>query len=310
MNKSKTILFFGNERLATGVTSSLPIFKSLLLTGYNIPAVIVSQANLTSANKNEVAEIVEEAKLNNITLLNPSRLKDIKNQLQEYGADAAVLVAYGKIIPQSIIDIFPQGIINIHPSRLPKHRGPTPIESVILAGESDTAVSIMQLSAAMDSGPIYAQQTVKLNGKETKQELADRLAIVGKELLGTYLNEILTDKLKPVEQSGDGITFDQLITKQDGNIDWSKDAEYITRQIRAYAGWPRSKTTLKDIDIIITDAHPIDIKGPIGEVFMLEGQLGVFADSGAVIIDKLVPAGKKEMDSASFLSGYRSKLQI
>jgi methionyl-tRNA formyltransferase len=307
-NMSKTILFFGNERLATGVSSDTLIFKQLLSLGYKIPALIVSQDNSSSSRSVRQVEIVDVAKSNSIEVLSYSSLKEAKVQIAQYGAEAAVLVAYGKIIPSSILDLFPLGIINIHPSILPKHRGPTPLESVILAGDNQTGVSIMRLGKGMDSGPIYAQEAIELTGNETKQNLAYKLDELGREMLTRCLPSILDETLKPVEQADDDATYDGLITKQDGTIDWKTPAIQIERQIRAFSIWPKSRTTLNNIDVTITEGHTTSGTGKIGSLYLDEGKLGVYTSDGILLIDRLIPSGKKEMPSNSFLAGYRYKL--
>src|SRR4051812_13795891 len=123
--QSPTIVFFGNERLATGVTTTLPTFRALLHAGYHIAAVVLHDNPATSRNKRPV-EIIALAKHSNIPVLYPHKLADITDKLAALNADVGVLVAFGKIIPQATIDLFPCGIVNVHPSLLPKHRGPTP----------------------------------------------------------------------------------------------------------------------------------------------------------------------------------------
>jgi methionyl-tRNA formyltransferase len=171
---SKTIVFFGNERLATGVSTDAPTLEALVKAGYNVAAV-VSHYEAGQSRKARVLEIDEVAKRHSIPVHLPEKPEHLAEELKAIGADVGVLVAYGKIVPQSLIDIFPKGIVNIHPSLLPLHRGPIPIESVILDGSSRTGVSIMALAKEMDAGPVYAQSEVKLDGQETKQHLADHL---------------------------------------------------------------------------------------------------------------------------------------
>ncbi|MGC1176964.1 MAG: methionyl-tRNA formyltransferase, partial [Candidatus Saccharimonadales bacterium] len=149
---SKKIVFFGNERLATGVTTEVWTLRQLLEEGYVIAAVVVAQKNTGPSRSARPLEIVALAEKHHIPVLSPEKPADIAEKLQAFGADIGVLVAYGKIVPQSVIDIFPAGIVNIHPSLLPKHRGPTPIESAILNGDEETGVSLMKLTAQMDTG--------------------------------------------------------------------------------------------------------------------------------------------------------------
>src|SRR6266404_3328435 len=163
MNKPKKLVFFGNERLATGVSTDVPTLRALIKAGYEVAAVVSSHTDGVSRNKRGL-EIVEVAHAYHIPVLLPEKLEDISQRLIKIDAPAGILVAFGQIIPQPIIDIFPKGIINIHPSLLPKYRGPTPVETVILDGVSQTGVSLMGLSAGMDAGPVYLQAALALDG--------------------------------------------------------------------------------------------------------------------------------------------------
>ncbi len=240
-------------------------------------------------------------------------MSDIYDEIRKMDVDIGVLVAFGKIVPKSIIELFPSGIINLHPSLLPKHRGSTPIESAILQGEDATGVSIMQLVSKMDAGPVYAQQAIKLSGTETKQYLADKLLQLGSEMIITVLPAILNAKLEPKQQSETAATYDRPIQKDDGTIDWRNDAKLIERQLRSYHSWPQSKTTLNKIEVIITSGHIIDKlpKGAQpGDIFInVETPLITVATSdGLIAIDTVKPLGKKDMSVNSFIAGYKEKI--
>lgn len=299
----KTVIFFGNERLATAVGTSTPTLNALVQSGYNVAAIVTnnSPANSRSNRKLEVEEFATD---HNIPLLMPKRILEIQNQLKEYNATIGILVAYGKIVPQEIIDLFPNGIINIHPSLLPLHRGPSPIESVILDGSISTGVSIMKLVKAMDAGPVYIQNHLKLNRKETKQELADTLAAMGAKMIIEILPKIISGDVAAKPQKEIGVSYDSLITKDAGRIDWKKPAKIIEREIRAFIGWPGSHTTLGDKDIIITKAHILIDSGNPGTYYFDNKQLTFYTGKGALAIEKLKPAGKTEMNIKQFLAGY------
>lgn len=309
-NTSKTIVFFGNERLATGVKTSAPTLQALIKARYNVAAVIVNNEHSKSRSKQQHLEIEDIAKANNIPVLLPKKLIDIEQQLKDYGASVGVLIAYGKIVPQSIIDIFPKGIINIHPSLLPKHRGPTPIESAILNNDSDTGVSIMQLTKDMDAGPVFAQSQIKLDGTETKQYLADTLLNIGGAMLLDILPEILHGNIVALPQDISGATYDNLLSKKDGVVDWRKPAQQIEREIRAFMNWPKSHVKIGDRDVIITKARAvsdIDLLENIkcGEIITTDDYLAIKTGKGALILVTVKPAGKKEMTSKAFLVGNK-----
>ncbi len=304
MNQSKTILFFGNERLATGVTTQTPVIKALVSNGYNVAAVVTTSVNYTaSSRKPRKLEIAEQAEKFNIPVLEFSRLKDSIEQLKSYGAEVGVLAAYGKMVPQSVIDIFPKGIVNIHPSLLPLHRGPTPLESVILSGEDKTGVSLMQLVSDMDAGPVYKQEVLALTGNESKQELADKLGLIGASMLIEVLPQIIDGTIKPLAQSGP-VSYDKRLEASFSALDANKPATTLEREIRAYKGWPRSKLVFKSQPLIITSAHVVEGNtAKPGEYVSINGSLALTTSSGTLVIDSLIPAGGKEMSGQAYLLG-------
>lgn len=301
------LVFFGNERIATGVTTTAPVLQALLAAGHDIAAVVVAQEAGGQSRKQRPLEVAAIAEQHSIPLLAPAKLNEVADQLAGYQAAAGVLVAYGKLVPQSVIDLFPRGIINLHPSLLPAHRGSIPLEAALLAGDTETGVSLMQLVRAMDAGPVYAQQRVSL-GNETKQALADRLVTLGQSMLLEHLPAILDGTLTPQAQPETGASYDQRLSKDSGRIgaaDWNQPAATIERQVRALAGWPRVSTTVGSTDIIITAAHVAPGDGQPGSLWIEDRQIGLYTAAGLLIIDKLIPAGKKEMSGHDFLLGYK-----
>jgi methionyl-tRNA formyltransferase len=302
--KLNKILFFGNERLASGVTTTAPVFRGLLAAGYEIAGLVIAQSEFGASRKTREPEIVQAAREHHIPVFQPRLLHEATDQLQACGAEVGVLVAYGKIVPAAILELFPRGIINIHPSLLPRHRGPTPIESIILNGESQTGVSVMQLAIGMDSGPVYAQQAVPLHGTESKAELAASLLELGKDLLLTSLPGILDGSLQPTPQDHTQATYDKLLTKELSVLDWRKPAMQLAREVRAYLDWPRSRTTLEGVDVIVTAAHAAAGHGQPGELYRNGNELGVHTSDGILVIDSLIPPGKKAMPALAFTAGY------
>jgi methionyl-tRNA formyltransferase len=274
--KLPPIVFFGNEKLATGVASSSIIVDSLRNAGWEIEQVVTGP---------------------------PSELK-------QHEAKLAVLAAYGHIVPQSVLDAFPLGIVNVHPSLLPLYRGSTPIEQALLDGVEKTGVSIMRLDRAMDEGPLYKQQSLKINAYETKQSLTNRLHQLGADLLISTLPLIATSAHKARKQPHPNrATYTKRIQKIDGRINWDLPAEVIEKQIRAYAGWPRSRATLENIDVIITQAEVIDASGIPGKLRGGDGLI-VHCGKASLRIRRIIPAGKKEMTDQEFLRGYKARLKL
>jgi len=301
--RREKLVFFGNERVATGVTTDAPTLRGLIEAGYQVVAVVSSFQAATSRNARQL-EIEAVAREFKIPVMLPSRLNDIFDELSALNADLGVLVAYGRIIPQKIINLFPRGIINIHPSLLPLHRGSTPIEHAILDGDRQTGVSIMQLTAAMDAGPVWAQETIPLVGDERKPNLAAKLLAMGSTLLIDNLPRILSGAAAPEPQADSLATYDKPLTKADGIIDPSKPAAQIEREIRAYLGWPGSRARLFDTDVIITAAHVAHV-APAAEAAGPKDLVLACGDNTELVIDRLKPAGKREMTGREFLAGHR-----
>ena len=302
---SRTILFFGNERLATGITTRLPILNELVLNGYDVKAIVITPQSSYRSRKPRPLEVVTFAEMHNIQIIEVRNMKDSIKQLKDLGAEIGLLAAFGKIVPQEVINIFPKGIINVHPSLLPRHRGSMPIEAPILEGETETGVSLMKLVKEMDAGPVYDQMRIKLEGHETKQELADKLGQMGAQRLIELLPEILNDTLIPLEQSDNDVTYDGRITQDMGIMDFNKPAAVLEREIRAFAGWPRSKTELNKKPVVVTHGRAvISAAGEPGKFIEYDGNLAVGTSNGILIIDRLIPANSKEMSGKDYLRGH------
>jgi len=230
---------------------------------------------------------------NHIDFIQPSSLKnlDSNSSLIIRNSSFSLVASYGKIIPQDILNIPAKGTLNIHPSLLPKYRGATPLESTILAGDEKTGVTIIILDALMDHGPILAQKEISLNDwNPFYEELRDKLAEEGANLLIKYLQSWIEGEIKPGEQNHSSATVTKKILKEDGLINFDDQAEINFRKIRALTPWPGAyffiKHNNKDLRVIIKMAH---------------------LDNGIIVIDRILPEGKKEMDWESFQKGYLNK---
>lgn len=296
MSKPKKLVFFGNERLATGVSTDAPTLRALVKAGYEIGAVVSNRSEGISRNKRGL-EIGAVAHAYHIPVIFSDELSEIEGLLRKLEADAAILVAYGQIIPQTIIDIFSKGIINIHPSLLPKYRGPTPVETVILDGIPETGVSLMSLSAGMDSGPVYMQAKLPLDGTETKPQLAKKMLHLGTGLLIDNLEAILDGTLEPLPQDSSAATYTKLISKKDGWLDFDEPAELVERKVRAYLGFPKSRAKVLDNEIVITKARVAKSAD--------YGKLVVKTKPGHLEILELVGPSGRTMSGADFLRGYK-----
>ncbi len=304
MKQSAKIVFFGNERLATGVSTTPLILTGLVEAGYDVVAVVLHQSDTT---KDEPVAVYAQSQ--GIQFIYSHDVKETTSKISVLGAEIGVLAAFGQIIPIELINIFPRGIINLHPSKLPEYRGPTPVEQTIVEGKTTTFVSIMSLGAGMDSGPVYAQKEVSVPDHVSKQDLSDILHKEGAALLLETLPKVLDGTSTPVEQDHEHKTICRLLTKQSGTIDWDKSAVQLEREVRAFAIWPKSRTTLGQVPCAITSAHITSEKsGEPGTISIVDNELRVATSYGSLVIDTIQPDGKKEMPVQAFLNGYRNKL--
>lgn len=296
MSKLPRLVFFGNERLATGVDTRGLTLQALVKAGYDVAAVVVSHTPARSRREQRL-EIIEIAHAYHIPTLLPVKVSEIQPELTKLDAQAGVLVAYGQIIPKVIIELFPAGIINIHPSLLPKLRGTTPVETAILQGLAETGVSLMSLTPQMDAGPVYTQVKVSLSGHETKPELAAKLLEEGSNLLMNKLPAILDGSLTPQPQDESEAEYTKLLSKTDGLVDFSEPAEIIERKVRAYLGFPKTYAKVAGHDVIITKSRVVkDVN---------EGHLVMKCQPGYLEILELTAPSGRTMSGADFIRGYR-----
>lgn len=295
---SRKLIFFGNERLISGLASTdAPVLRSLIDAGYDIKAVVANDAGTKSRTKKPL-EVAEVARAHNIPVHLPERPMDIYDLLASYDADAGILVAYGRIVPQKLIDLFPFGIINIHPSLLPKYRGPSPIESAILNGDDVTGVSIMALLKEMDAGPVYAQVEYLLDSVVSAPELAQSLTTIAASKLIDILPQIFSGALRATPQDNTAATYCQLIQKSDALIDPSIDTtEGALRKVRAYLAFPRARILINGQQVIILRAHLATEQHSILDVRCKEGILA---------IDELIAPSGKTMTASAYLAGIKT----
>lgn len=256
-----------------------------------------------------VKRMVEQLELD-IPILQPETLRDpaMVEQLAALQPDAGVVAAYGEILRRSVLAIPPLGYLNIHPSLLPRHRGPTPVAGAILAGDTETGVTLMRLDSRMDSGPILAQQRVPLPPDARAEPLTRELFGLGAEMLVAALAPYAAGELVPVPQDDSQATYTALLHKADGVIDWSAPAVRIERMTRAYDRWPGATTTWRGqpLKVIAARAHP-DWEGDAAPGTLLDraGGVWVATGAGALELEQVHPAGKRILTAAEWRQGLR-----
>jgi methionyl-tRNA formyltransferase len=227
-----------------------------------------------------------------------------------------VVIDYGFIINQDVIDYFPLGIVNSHFSLLPQWRGADPITFAILSGQKQTGVSLMLIDSQMDEGPLLAQATYDIADSETTPSLTESLIELSNATLLEIVPRYLDGAAQPAPQLDVSIladktpTYSRKLTKEDGILDFNKPAMQLEREIRAYAEWPKSRTTIAGKDAIITKAHVGDITAghAIGQAYAENRQLIIPTSEGTLVIDSLQPAGKNIMTAEAFLAGHKHLL--
>ncbi|GAC1392445.1 MAG: methionyl-tRNA formyltransferase [Candidatus Saccharimonadales bacterium] len=298
---SKPIVFFGSGPVAAAALV-------LLAKNFTIEAIISKPKPLHHHGAAPVLEVATEL---NIPVFTPQNKTELTNlfRTRPVTSTVGVVIDYGIIISQEVIDYFPYGIVNSHFSLLPELRGADPISFAILQNKKETGVSIMLINAALDEGMLLAQSTYVLSQSMTAPELTHDLILLSHALLVDTLPNYIDGSITPYEQDLlTPATYSRKLTKSDGQIDWHKSATILDCEIRAFCEWPKSHTLIGDKEVVITRAHPTSMIGKIGTVTVANNELIAFCGQGALIIDKLKPAGKNEMTGKEFIQGYRSKI--
>jgi len=303
MNSGKTekTVFFGSGPVAA---RSL----ALLLEHTKVEAVITKPAAADHKGPVPVLELAKEHNLPAFTASNKTEL-DAVIATHSFQARYAILIDFGIIVSQNVINAFPLGIINSHFSLLPHLRGADPITWSIANGDKKTGVSLMLVDAGLDTGKLITYRTLHLKGTETSVSLTTDLINVSDTLLREFVPKYLSGAVTPKNQPHPNrATYSRKLTKQDGMIDWELPAEQIERNIRAFIEWPQSRTQLNGLDVIITGAKVANGNGTPGTYAVNSKELIIYTGKKALSVQRLKPASKKEMPVTAFLAGYGNKL--
>jgi len=300
------ILFAGSPAIAVPALKAVADGLAGLLTNADSPR--------GRSNRPEPTECAVAAE-GLAVVLKPEKLDSaVRAQVAELKPDILVSFAYGKIFGPKFLGLFPMGGINIHPSLLPKYRGPTPIPSAIINRDTETGITIQRLAAEMDSGDILVQEKLPLEGTETTASLSETMAQKAAELLPAVLRGIADGTLRARAQDHSLATYCSLIEKEDGLINWNRSAPEIDAGIRAFDPWPLSWTTHGELRLFIHKAGPFSGeegsgKEP-GEVLGKDKDKGILIQTGQGIlaVSRLQYQGKKAMEWKAFLNGARNFL--
>lgn len=327
------LVFFGSPAFA------VPSLEALLGAGHDV-RLVVSQPARPSGRRGELADppVARLGRDLGVPLFQPASLKpdEALSRLASGGADLFVVVAYGKILPQRVLDLPRLGAVNLHGSLLPRWRGASPVQAAILAGDAVTGVTIMKLDAGMDTGPLYATAETRIDEGETAEILGIRLATMGAGLLvetlsflegkksgatGALSAEVGSSRpfipapspskkffFSPVSQDGSLATYCPKITREDGLVDWSRPGIELVQRDRAFTPWPglftfRRKTRLKLAGLSLEAGR--DVSVPPGTIVSISPSLVVACGEAAVAVRVLQAEGRKRLDAAEFARGER-----
>lgn len=302
------IIFMGSATFAT------PSLQSLMSNKYDISAVYTQPDKKTGRGQQLMACAVKRYALSQgLKVVQPETFKDpaeVEN-LRALKPDLIVVAAYGQILPESVLQIPVYKCINIHPSLLPRYRGPSPVSAAILNGDDVTGVTIMLVEKKVDSGPVLAQKETKIADEDTTETLTEKLALLGAEMLIEVIPGWIEGKIQPKPQDESRASHTRMASKEDGRLNWELPAVQLWRMVRAYYPWPGCFTIWNNARLKVISAVPLPDTGggKAGEVIELPrgapARAGVRTGKGLLGLVKVQLEGKKEMPVADFVAGHR-----
>ncbi len=297
------LLFAGTPEFA------LESLRALHRAGF-VPAAVLTQPDRPAGRGKKLTQspVKQFAREHDIPVWQPQTLKDagIVAQISQAKPDLMIVAAYGLLLPQAVLDLPERGCVNVHASLLPRWRGAAPIQAAILEGDSQTGVSLMQMEAGLDTGPVMARAAISIGEEETAGALQERLAVLGGELLVEKIGEILGGNLEAIPQDDALATYAGKIRKRDAAIDWGLTAEQISRKIRAYDPVPGSSFDLDGEIIKCWKAEPLASgEGRTGTI-LSAGKDGVVVAcaEGALRLTELQRPGRRRVTAAEFAGQY------
>ena len=282
---------------------SVPVLDALLEAGHEVVAVYTRPPRPAGRGKRDRPSPVQvRAEARGLPVRYPASLRDAGAQAEfaTFAADVAVVVAYGLILPQAVLDAPARGCLNIHASLLPRWRGAAPIQRAIMAGDTETGVCIMAMEAGLDTGPVLLRRTTPIGAGDTAGDLHDRLSALGAGAIVEALAGL--DRLAPVPQPGDGVSYAEKIDKSEARLDWSAPAPHIDRQVRGLSPFPGAWTMVEGRRVKLLRSALAEGSGAPGTVLR---DLVVACGTGAVAITSVQPEGKGPMTAEDWLRGAR-----
>jgi methionyl-tRNA formyltransferase len=302
------VVFFGTPQFA------VPSLSSLIESGFDVPlAVTQPDRPVGRSGRPRPSPVAELAAARGIPVEKPHRLRGnttFLESLRDARPDAIAVVAYGRLLPTEILELPPKGCVNVHASLLPRHRGASPVQAAILAGDRETGVATMKIVAELDAGPVYLAQKVAIGDREDAASLSDRLARLGADLLVETLSGLASGALAPRPQTGEP-TFSRPLTRDDARVDWSRPAAEIERRLRAFTPWPGlyailggERVKLIELEVAATgdrEWEPGTLRDEDGWPVVAAGQ------GSALALKKVQRAGRNPVTGREFLDGLQPR---
>lgn len=300
------IIFFGTPQFSAEILEEIvkdPIFEVIA---------VVTQEDKPVGRGNQMTQppVKKTAERANIKVIQPKNIKELVEKLKEFeSVDFFIVVAFGMILSQEILELPKICPLNIHASILPKYRGASPISEAILNGDKKTGISFMIMDEELDHGPVYKIVETNIKNTDTTETLTNKLRILATKHLPKTFEEIATNKIKATPQNHTQATICKKIKKRDGKIDFTKNAEDIENMIRAYTPWPSVFFKMNDKKIKLIQAETSDENIKAG-TFIIEGKtLKIGTNKGTLIPKILKPEGKRELKVEEFINGYKTFIQ-
>ncbi|MDO9085984.1 MAG: methionyl-tRNA formyltransferase [Anaerolineaceae bacterium] len=301
----KKIVFMGSPEFA------IPSFERLVET-FNVVGVVTQPDRPAGRGKEikppPVKQIAEKHK---IECIQPVKLREpgVFEKLVRWNPDVIIVVAFGQILRQDVLELPNFGCVNVHGSLLPRWRGAAPIQAAILNGDIETGITIMKMDAGIDTGPILQQQSIKIYDSDTTESLGKELSELGAQVLIETLYSYFSGKIHPVPQSEIGLTYAPMLKKEDGLLGFSKSAVELDRQVRAFYPWPGTYMMVGDERIKIISTRVINNPDyQPGERAIIDGFPVIGTLDGVLKLESVQPSGKKNMSGKIFINGFRDWL--
>ena len=298
MSRPLRVIFMGTPDF------SVPALRMLAAAGHDIVAVYSQPPRPKGRGQQVQNSPVHDAALGlNLPVFTPKNFRDVTdvNVFRDHRADVAVVVAYGLLLPKSILEAPRYGCLNIHASLLPRWRGAAPIHRAVLSGDAATGITIMQMDEGLDTGAMIAARSVPIGDDTTTADLHNVLSALGGEMIAEVLETLGREgKLFAEPQPADGVTYAAKLDKEEGHIDWSKDSADIDRAIRAFTPWPGTWSLLDGKRMKILRAARVSVSGAPGHI---QEKGIVTCGQGALQLLDVQPDGKKPMDTAAAING-------